>query len=56
MLPNIVWSKNKPKDYDKYVKNENKVLLLFERVGEVSVTCVSLIFRDFNINENPVGL
>ena len=20
MLPNIVWSKNKPKDYDKYVK------------------------------------
>jgi hypothetical protein len=51
MLPNIVWSKNKPKDYDKYVKNENKVLLLFERVGEISVTCLSLIFRDFNINE-----
>ena len=51
MLPNIVWSKNKPKDYDKYVKNENKVLLLFERVGEVSVTCLSLIFSDFNINE-----
>lgn len=38
MLPNIVWSKNKPKDYDKYVKNENRVLLLFERVGEISVT------------------
>ena len=51
MLPNIVWSKNKPKDYDKYVKNENRVLLLFERVGEISVTCLSLIFRDFNINE-----
>ena len=48
MLPNIVWSKNKPKDYDKY---ENRVLLLFERVGEISVTCLSLIFRDFNINE-----
>ena len=41
MLPNIVWSKNKP----------NRVLLLFERVGEISVTCLSLIFRDFNINE-----
>lgn len=51
MLPNIVWSKNKPKDYGKYIKNENKLLLLFERVGEVSVTCFSLIFRDFNINE-----
>ena len=22
MLPNIIWSKNKPKGYDKYVKNE----------------------------------
>ena len=30
MLPNIIWSKNKPKGYDKYVKNENKVLLLLE--------------------------
>ncbi len=51
MFPNIIWSKNKPKDYEKYVKNENKVLLLFERVGEVLVTCLSLIFTDFNINE-----
>lgn len=50
MIPNIIWSKNKPKDYDKYVKNENKVLLLFERVGEILVTCISLIFYDFNIN------
>ena len=31
-IPNIIWSKNKPKDYGKYVKNENKVLLLFERI------------------------
>lgn len=50
MIPNIIWSKNKPKDYDEYVKNENKVLLIFERIGEVLVTCVSLIFSDFNIN------
>lgn len=50
MIPNIIWSKNKPKDYDKYVKNENKILLLFERTGEVLVTCLSLIFSDFNIN------
>ncbi len=51
MVPNIIWSKNKPKDYDKYVKNENKVLLLFERIGEMFVTCISLIFSDFNINK-----
>ena len=50
MIPNIIWSKNKPKGYDKYVKNENKILLLFERMGEMLVTCLSLIFRDFNIN------
>lgn len=27
MLPNIIWTKNQPKDYIKYVANENKVLL-----------------------------
>lgn len=27
MTPNIIWTKNKPKDYEKYVVNENKVLL-----------------------------
>lgn len=51
VIPNIIWSKNKPKDYDKYVKNENKVLVLFERIGEMFVTCISLIFSDFNINK-----
>lgn len=51
IIPNIIWSKNKPKDYDKYVKNENKVLLIFERIGEMLVTCLSLIFSDFNINK-----
>lgn len=50
-IPNIIWSKNKPKSYEKYVKNENKILLTFERIGEIAVTCLSLIFVDFNINE-----
>lgn len=49
-VPNIIWAKNKPKDYEKYVKNENRVLLVFERTGEALVTCVSLIFSDFNVN------
>lgn len=51
MIPNIIWSKNKPSGYEKYSKNENKVLLLFERAGEAAVTCLSLVFRDFNINK-----
>lgn len=51
MIPNIIWSKNKPKDYDIYVKNENKVLLMFERIGEIFVTCIALIFSDFNVNK-----
>ncbi|MCI8617444.1 MAG: hypothetical protein HFJ60_04280 [Clostridia bacterium] len=51
MIPNIIWNKNQPKNYGKYVKNENKVLLIFERIGEMLVTCISLIFSDFNINK-----
>ena len=49
-IPNIIWSKNLPKDYEKYAKNENKVLLTLERIGEVLVTVVAVIFKDFNIN------
>lgn len=49
-IPNILWSKNKPKNYEKYVVNENKILLMFERIGEVLVSCFALIFSDFNIN------
>ena len=50
MIPNMIWSKNKPVNYDKYSKNESKVLLVFERVGEVGNTCLALIFSDFNVN------
>ncbi len=49
IIPNIIWSQNKPKNYDQYIKNENKILLLFERIGEVLVTSLSLIFSDFNV-------
>ncbi len=51
MIPNIIWSKAKLKNYDTYTKNENKILLAFERVGEILVTFIALIFTDFNINE-----
>ena len=48
-IPNMIWSKKQPKDYEKYVVNENKILLTLERIGEVFVCCFVLIFSDFNI-------
>ncbi|MBQ3824381.1 MAG: hypothetical protein II808_04130 [Clostridia bacterium] len=47
-VPNFFFTKNKPEGYDGYAKNENKILLVLERVGEVSVSCLVLIFSDFN--------
>ena len=45
-VPNILWTRNQPKDYD--FSNENKVLLIFERAGQVGTTTAVLIFSDFN--------
>lgn len=47
--PNIIWAKNKPKDYDKYVKNENRLLSILESLGQVLVVCFSLFVIDFDI-------
>ena len=41
-IPNFLWSKRMPKDYEKYAKNENKVLLILERIGQVLVTFFAL--------------
>jgi hypothetical protein len=46
-LPNLIWTKNRPAGYDP--QGENKVLLWFERIGQVCVTCTALIFSDFNL-------
>lgn len=48
-VPNLFWTKHKPKNYEKYVKNENKILKIFESIGQVLVSCIVLIFKDFNI-------
>ena len=48
-VPNLLWTKHMPKDYKQYAQNENKVLLVLERMGEVAVTGLVLIFRDFNV-------
>ncbi|MBU5332296.1 MAG: hypothetical protein E6600_12815 [Anaerocolumna aminovalerica] len=46
-IPNLIWTKHQPDGYDFH--DENKVLLIFERIGQVLVTCTSLIFSDFNL-------
>lgn len=47
-VPNIIWTRHKPRDYDKYSQNENKYLLILERAGEVLVSGLLLLFCDFN--------
>ena len=53
-IPNGIWTKNQPKDYEKYVQNENKVLQILEKIGEVLVCCFVLIFSDFNVRFHSV--
>lgn len=48
IIPNLIWTRNKPKDYEDYQYQENKYLSILERIGEVLVTCLILIFSDFN--------
>lgn len=48
-IPNMIWAKNPPEGYT--TEDENKVLAIIERIGEVLCTCCSLIFTEFNIRE-----
>lgn len=48
-IPNTLWTKYKPLGYNDVVSNENKVLLVLERVGQVLVTCIALFFNDYNL-------
>lgn len=50
-IPNIIWTRHKPEGYEKYVVNENKILLTLERIGEVLVCTISLTVADFNLRE-----
>lgn len=49
MIPNIIWAKNKPTNYEQYANKENKILQILERIGEVLVSAIALIFSDFNL-------
>lgn len=52
-LPNFFWTKHKPQGYEQEAKKESKILLAFERTGEVLVTALCLIFSDFNLSLTP---
>ncbi|MDD6290413.1 MAG: hypothetical protein PUA77_01290 [Lachnospiraceae bacterium] len=43
----LIWTNKQPQGYS--AKNENKLLVGLERVGEVLTTCCGLIFSDFNL-------
>lgn len=45
-IPNIMWAQSKPEGYDP--SSENKVLLIFERAGQVLCTVSILVFKDTN--------
>lgn len=48
-IPNMIWAKHLPEGYT--AEYENKVLAIFERIGEVLCTCCVLVFAEFNIRE-----
>ncbi len=47
-IPNIIWTKHLPEGYEDSAKSENKILLAFERTGEILTSALVLIFSDFN--------
>lgn len=53
-IPNTIWTKYKPANYEQYVEQESKVLQIIERIGEILVCCCALIFSDFNIRLNSI--
>ena len=48
-IPNMIWTRKRPQGYSS--NKESKILLFFERVGEVLTCCCSLMFSDFNIHK-----
>lgn len=46
-IPNIVWSRSRTADSVNI--RENRLLLMFERIGQAFCTCSVLIFSDYNI-------
>lgn len=47
IIPNIIWLKYLPLNYTS--DHENKILVTFEKIGQILVSVVLLIFIDFNL-------
>ena len=47
LVPNLLWTRCRPRDYDPSV--ESRSLLALERTGQVLTTCAALVFQDFNL-------
>lgn len=48
-IPNIIWAKQgKPAQYEEFAGKENKMLLLFERIGEITVSVSLFVFTATN--------
>ena len=47
-IPNIIWTKRQPDGYADLAKKENKILLVFERVGQVLVVISAVMFSNYN--------
>ena len=43
-VPNILWGRHLPAGYAEISKNENRILLALERIGEVATSCAAVIF------------
>lgn len=48
-IPNIIWTKKMPQGYA--TEEESRVLLAFERTGEILTSCCVLMFSDFNLHK-----
>lgn len=46
-IPNIIWSRRLPADYTS--AGENRLLVVFERAGQVLCTFCALVFSGFNL-------
>ena len=47
LVPNLLWTRCRPRDYDPSV--ESRSLLALERTGQVWTTCAALVFQDFDL-------
>ena len=53
-IPNSIWTKHQPMGYAAIVGNENKVLLLMERIGQVCVSASAVIVQDVPLRWNSL--